>query len=61
MGCGASNLRRSTDVLLYCWWNIWKEMNRRVFDSKEKNELQVAISVKEEIELYLKSFSGPSC
>jgi hypothetical protein len=42
-GSGAANLRRFTDVLLYCWWNIWKERNRRVFDSKQKNELQVEV------------------
>jgi hypothetical protein len=50
--------RVSTGILLYCWWNIWKERNRMVFDSIQRNELQVALSTKEEIELYHQAFSG---
>jgi hypothetical protein len=46
-------LKRSMEILLYCWWNIWKERSKRIFDSVYKNELQVALSTKEDIELYL--------
>jgi hypothetical protein len=35
----ATDQRVSTGILLYYWWNIWKEQNRRVFDSIQRNEL----------------------
>jgi hypothetical protein len=57
-GEGVSHLRQYMGVLLYCLWNIWKERNRRVFDSKQKNELQVAMAAKEDIELYQLAFSS---
>jgi hypothetical protein len=51
-----ANLKRATGVLLYCWWNMWKERNKRIFDSVHKNTLQVAYSAKEEIDLYFRAF-----
>lgn len=39
-------------VILYTWWNVWKEHNQRIFQGQEKNELQVALLTKEEIEEY---------
>jgi hypothetical protein len=37
----------------------FEERNRRVFDSLQKNELQVALSTKEEIKLYSRAFNEP--
>jgi hypothetical protein len=39
-------------ILLYFWWNIWKECNRRAFDGVQRSEFYVAISSKEELDLY---------
>jgi hypothetical protein len=40
-------------------WNSWKEKNRRIFNSVHKNELQVALSTKEDIELYHQALRDP--
>jgi hypothetical protein len=54
---GALQLKRLTGILLYCWWNIWKERNMRILDSVYKNELP--LSTKEDIELYHQAFRDP--
>jgi hypothetical protein len=47
---------QTTETLLYCWWNIWKERNMRVFESIQKSAYQVALLVKEEVDLYRLAF-----
>jgi hypothetical protein len=49
---GTAMARNATTILLYCWWNIWKEQSRSIFESLHRNELQVASWTKYEIELY---------
>jgi hypothetical protein len=44
--------RKVAGILLYCWWNMWKERNRRVFDNVKQNEFQVASTAKEDIDNY---------
>jgi hypothetical protein len=42
-------------VLLYCWWNVWKERNKHIFDAVQRNEFQIAFSAKEEIDLFFRA------
>jgi hypothetical protein len=46
-------------ILLYIWWNVWKERNRGVFDSKQKNEFQVASIAKEDLDLFNLAHNPP--
>jgi hypothetical protein len=44
--------RQTMGILLYIWWNVWKERNRRVFDFIQKNEFQVVSAAKEDLDLF---------
>ena len=37
-------------MVIYTFWNIWKERNRRIFDNKIETVPQVAARIKEDIE-----------
>jgi hypothetical protein len=39
-------------VMIYFWWNIWKERNRRTFQNKNLQLEEVAYLCKEEVEQY---------
>ena len=39
-------------VMIYFWWNLWKERNRRTFQNKTLQPRQVALLCKEDIEQY---------
>jgi hypothetical protein len=52
----AQDQRGATGIILYCWWNVWKERNRRVFKSDHKIAYQVALLAKEEIDSYKMAF-----
>jgi len=45
-----SERRRLNGVVIYTFWNIWKEINRRIFDNKIETVPQVAARIKEDIE-----------
>jgi hypothetical protein len=45
-------------IINYSSVNIYKEHNRRVFESIQKSVYQVALPVKEEIDLYKLTFRG---
>ena len=45
-----SERRRLNGVIIYTFWNIWKERNRRIFDNKIETVPQVAVRIKEDIE-----------
>jgi hypothetical protein len=50
-----ANCKEATRVLLYHWWNVWKERNKRVFQAEQQNEFQVATAAKE-IGSYVSAF-----
>jgi hypothetical protein len=50
------NQKKVLGILLYVWWNAWKERNKRIFDSVQRSELQVAFAAKEEIDLCATAF-----
>ena len=39
-------------IMIYFWWNLWKERNRRTFQNKSLQSSQVALLCKEDIEQY---------
>jgi hypothetical protein len=44
------NERRKVDgIFIYFWWSIWKERNRRQFQQKALNPIQVATLCKDDI------------
>lgn len=45
--------RRSFDgIMIYFWWNVWKERNRRTFQNKSLQPTAVALLCKEEIDQF---------
>lgn len=49
---GRDERRRSLGTLFYCWWHIWKEINRRIFDGKEQPPHRIAQLIHEDIYNY---------
>ena len=39
-------------IMIYLWWNVWKERNRRTFQNKSMQPRQVALLCKEALEQY---------
>ena len=39
-------------VMIYFWWNVWKERNRRTFQNKSMQPSQVAMICKEDLQQY---------
>ena len=37
-------------VMIYFWWNVWKERNRRMFQNRALQPTQVPLLCKEDIE-----------
>ena len=44
--------KRIDGILIYFWWNLWKERNRRTFQQKSLQPIQVALLCKDEIQQY---------
>jgi hypothetical protein len=37
-------------MVIFTFWNLWKERNRRIFNNAHESAMQVALRVKEDIE-----------
>jgi len=37
-------------MVIYTYWNLWKERNRRIFNNTQESASQVASRIKEDIE-----------
>jgi hypothetical protein len=55
---GGMSLQGSTGKILSCWWNIWEERNKHIFEGVQRSAFQVASTTKDEIELFEKTFSA---
>jgi hypothetical protein len=38
--------RRFNGLVIYTFWDLWRERNRRIFDNKMETVLQVAARIK---------------
>ena len=39
-------------LMIYFWWNIWKERNRRFFQQESKEVVDVTYLIKEDFHLH---------
>jgi hypothetical protein len=53
----ATERRRLNGIVIYTFWNIWKERNRRIFNNTSETGLQVAARIKEDIEQRKRAFA----
>jgi hypothetical protein len=49
--------RRLNGMVIYTFWNIWKERNRRIFNNTSEMGLQVAARIKDDIEQRKRAFA----
>jgi hypothetical protein len=52
---GKKQQRKMAGVILFYWWNLWKEHNHHVFDQKEMSFLQVVNLIKQDINLFIRA------
>jgi hypothetical protein len=50
-----ANVCLATRILLYSWWNVWKERNMCIFESTQHSEFLVVCAVKEDAEMFLRA------
>jgi hypothetical protein len=50
--------RKVAGILLYFWWNVWKERNKYIFDSVQNSELHVACTAKDDIDIFFQASSS---
>jgi hypothetical protein len=39
-------------LVIYFWWNIWKERNRRTFRQEEKTVTELTYLIKEDVQQF---------
>jgi len=44
-------------MVIYTFWNLWKERNRRIFNNNSESVMQVAARIKDDIEQRRRAFS----
>jgi hypothetical protein len=44
-------------MVIYIFWNIWKERNKRIFNNTSETGLQVAARIKDDIEQRKRAFA----
>jgi hypothetical protein len=49
------NKRSFDGLIIYFWWNIWKERNRRTFENKSLQAREVAFLCKEDFDQFERS------
>lgn len=52
-----SERRRLNGMVIYTFWNIWKERNRRIFNNTSETVVQVAARIKDDIEQRKRAFN----
>ena len=52
-----SERRRLNGVVIYTFWNIWIERNRRIFNNEIETVPQVAARIKKDIEQMKRAFA----
>ncbi|OEL37816.1 hypothetical protein BAE44_0001162, partial [Dichanthelium oligosanthes] len=55
-----NHLRRiKSAFLMYTAWNVWEERNRRIFEGRQKDAMQVEQQIKAEMALRRMACGGP--
>jgi hypothetical protein len=54
---GKKQQRKMAGVILFYWWNLWKEHNHHAFDQKEMSFLQVVDLIKQDINLFIRALA----
>ena len=49
--------RRFNGMVIYTFWNLWKERNRCIFNNNSESVMQVAGRIKDDIEQRRRAFS----
>ena len=39
-------------LIIYFWWNIWKECNRRTFRQEQKTVTEITYLIKEDVQQF---------
>jgi hypothetical protein len=45
-------------MVIYTFWNLWKERNRRIFNNVTESAFQVAARIKDDIEQRKRAFAS---
>ena len=40
------------ELIIYFWWNIWKERNRRTFRQEQKTVTEITYLIKEDVQQF---------